>query len=146
MTQVEKSIEIRATPERVWEMLALDRLPEWMDVLEMKSARYTTEVRKPDDKYRVGASAHVIEKRWEYELDILESLEKEKITARSRGKYIITFTFILKPVEEKTRLTAKGDFVMPWGVLGKALDKLFHGQLEKQLQTALEKLKGILEK
>ena len=36
--RIEKSIEIRALPEKVWEMLALDKLPEWMDVLEIKSA------------------------------------------------------------------------------------------------------------
>ena len=38
MGRIEKSIEIKASPERGWEMLALDRLPEWMDVLEMKSS------------------------------------------------------------------------------------------------------------
>jgi len=59
---MEKSIEIKAPPEKVWEMVALDRLPEWMDGLEMKSAKYTSEVRKSEDKYRVGASAHVVEK------------------------------------------------------------------------------------
>ena len=29
MGRVEKSIEIKAPPEKVWEMLALDRFPEW---------------------------------------------------------------------------------------------------------------------
>jgi len=146
LVRIEKSIEIKVPPEKVWEMVALDRLPEWMDVLEMKSAKYTSEVRKPEDKYRVGASAHVIEKRWEYELDIMESLENEKISVRSRGKYLINMTFNLKPVNERTEFTLAGNFEMPWGVLGKALGSISKGYFEKEVNKALEKLKSILEK
>ena len=51
MTHIEKLIDIKAPPEKVWEMLALDRLPEWMDVLEMKSGKYVSEIRTPEDKY-----------------------------------------------------------------------------------------------
>jgi uncharacterized protein YndB with AHSA1/START domain len=96
---MEKSFEIKAPPEKVWEMLALDRMPEWMDEMEMKSGKYISEVRTPEDKYRVGASAHIIEKRWEYDLNVLESLTNEKLVCRSKGKYIITMTFALKPVD-----------------------------------------------
>jgi len=78
LARFEKSIEIRASPEKVWEMLALDRMPEWMDVAEVKSAKYISEVRIPEDKYKVGATAHIIEKRWEYDLEITESLKKRK--------------------------------------------------------------------
>jgi len=128
-------------------MLALDRLPEWMDALEMESGKYTSEVRTPEDRYRVGASAHITEKRWEYDLEVTESLKNEKLTARSKGKYTYTMTFILKPVEEGTKLTCMGDFEMPWGILGKALDKLYAQRAgEKQTERALEKLKSILEK
>ena len=42
MTRVEKSIEIRAPPEKVWEMLALDRASEWNEG-PMKNVEYTTE-------------------------------------------------------------------------------------------------------
>jgi len=55
-------------------------------------------------------------------------------------------TYMLKPVEEGTKLTLAGDFEMPWGILGKALYKLASGAAEKQIEKALEKLKGILEK
>jgi uncharacterized protein YndB with AHSA1/START domain len=27
--QVQKSVTIKASPEKVWEMLAIDRFPEW---------------------------------------------------------------------------------------------------------------------
>ena len=146
MRRVEKSIEIRAPPEKVWEMLALDRWPEWMDGAEVESAQYISEVRTPEDKYRVGASAHVVEKRWEYDLNVMESVENEKLTVRSKGKYTYTMAYDLKPVDGGTRLTWVGEFEMPWGILGKALSGLFRRTAEKQLKKALEKLKNIVEK
>jgi len=142
---MEKSIVIKTSPEEVWELLALDRLPEWMDVLEMKSAKYISEVRTPEDKYRTGASAHITEKRWEYDLEITESLENEKMTVHSKGKYAYTTTYILKPVDDGTKLTYMSEYGTR-GILGKTFAKLFAGTLEKQVDQALEKLKSILKK
>lgn len=45
--RIEVSIVIKAPPQKVWEMLALDRMPEYMDVAELKSAKYISEVRTP---------------------------------------------------------------------------------------------------
>jgi len=40
--RIEKSIEIKAPPEKVWEMLALDRLLEWnVGYSELKNVEYT---------------------------------------------------------------------------------------------------------
>ena len=146
MVRTETSIEIKAPPEKVWEMLAMDRLPEWMDILEVQSAKYISEVSTPEDKYKVGASAHIIEKRWEYDLDVLESLTNEKLTVRSKGKYVYTFTYILKPIDGGTKLTWVGEIEMPWGVLGKALGGVFNRMAVKELGKALGKLKNIVEK
>ena len=57
--RVEKSIEIKAPPEKVWEMLALDRLLEWEEGYQkdIESVEYTSEVSTPEDKYEVGARA-----------------------------------------------------------------------------------------
>ena len=64
MGRVEKTVEINAPPEKVWEMLAFDRLLEWQLGFEKaKSVEYTSEVSTPKDKYRVGASAHGIPKK-----------------------------------------------------------------------------------
>ena len=149
MTRMEKSIEIKASPEKVWEMLALDRFQEWLD--ECKSVEYTSKVRTPEDKYRVGASAHVTEKHGKYDLEIMESLENEKITARSKGmgegRVTITVTYILRPVAQGTKLTYAMDYEMPGGILGKGLDKLFGAKhAEKGIEKSLDKLKNILEK
>ena len=146
MGRVEKSIEIRAPREKVWEMLAFDRFPEWMD--SMKSVAYTSEVRTSEDKYRVGASAHVIAEE-EFDLEIMENIENEKISSRWRGtgrvrNTIVTYT--LKPTKAGTEMTYAVDYEMPWGVLGKFLDKLFaQREAEKIVEKESKKLKSILE-
>jgi len=146
MVRTEKSIEIRAPPEKVWEILALDRMPEWAFGGEL-SVKYTSEVRTPEDKYRVGATAHIIDKRREHDVEITESLENEKMTYRSKPPYYTyTATYILKPVEGGTKLTWTSDVEMPWGVFGKALGRLASGASEKEVERSLEKLKSILEK
>ena len=100
MVRIEKSVEIKAPPEKVWEMLAFDRMPEWM---YWKSVAFISEVRTPEDKYRLGASAHVTEKHAKYDLEITESLENEKIMYSSKGIAggisHLTLTYTLKPVE-----------------------------------------------
>jgi len=148
LVRIEKSIEIKASPEKVWEMLAFDRMLEWMEHKgEVKSMEYTSEVRTSKDKYRVGASAHIIDKRGEHDVEITESLENEKMTYRSKPPYYTyTATYILKPVEGGTKLTWISDVEMPWGVLGKTLGRLARSTSEKLLEKSLEKMKSILEK
>jgi len=146
--RIEKSIEIKASPENVWEMLALDRWPEWMD--GWKNAEYTSEVHTSEDKYRVGASAHITEHaagfRIKYDFEITESLENEKVTFRSESKGYTLATYILEPLEDGTRLTYAIDYEMPLGTLGKFLDKLGGKSGEKKVEKELERLKSILEK
>jgi hypothetical protein len=58
--RIEKSIVIKATPEKVWEMLAFDRLSEWGEGFGEglgERVEYTSEVTTFKDKYRVGATA-----------------------------------------------------------------------------------------
>ena len=152
MGRIEKSVEIKAPPEKVWEMLALDRLPEWDEGYKenLKSVEYTSTVRTPKDKYKVGATAHGIPKKKgeEWSFDITESLENEKITYGMKGggyKGVIV-TSILEPVGDGTKFTFVVDAELPWGVFGKFLGKLLYGKGEKGVEKSLEKLKSILEK
>jgi uncharacterized membrane protein len=110
---------------------------------------YTSEVRTSEDKYRVGASARVIADE-EFDLEIMENIENEKISSCWRGSgrirnTIVTYT--LKPTDAGTEMTYAVDYEMPWGVLGKFLDKLFAQRMaEKTIEKESEKLKSILEK
>ena len=55
MARMEKSIMIKAPPEKVWELLAFDRQTEWLDMME--SVEYTSKVGTIEDKYQVGLKA-----------------------------------------------------------------------------------------
>lgn len=134
-------------------MLALDRYPEWMDM--MKRVEYTTEVSTPEDKYRVGATAHGIPKGYEEfncNFEITESVENEKITHRIwekvyRGTLGFLASYILEPLDGGTELTLLGLAAeIPWGILGKILKPFWLIQGRGEYERSLENLKDILEK
>ena len=120
MGRVEKSIVIKASLEKVWEMLAFDRHPEWAEGWEYgEGVEYTSEVHTPKDKYRVGATAQGIPKKQgdDYcRFEILESLENEKITYRAweETKYFGTLclltTYSVEPVGKDTKFTYELEF------------------------------------
>jgi len=147
LVRIENSVEIRAPPERVWEMLAFDKAQEWME--GWKSVKYTSEIRTPQDKYKVGASAQIIE-HVKYDFEITESLKNEKIvwhSAGSRAKPNMIRSYTLKPTETGTMVTTVFDYTSPFWVLGKIVDKTGGQRIaEKDTEKSLEKLKSILEK
>jgi uncharacterized protein YndB with AHSA1/START domain len=147
LVRIEKSIEIKASPEKVWEMLALDRLPEWNE--EYGNVKYTSDVRNSEDKYRVGASSHTNMKgAGAIDFEITESLKNEKVTFRMIGKRAnnAVVTYVLESVDDGTNFVYVMTYELPWGILGKGLGKLAKGSLEKEGEKSLEKLKTILEK
>ena len=156
MGRIEKSIEIKAPPEKVWEMLAFDRQLEWDEDNQknVKNLEYTSEVNTPEDKYRVGASVHVdIEGMGmgEFDYEITESLQNEKMTFHVKksgtNQTAGGMTYILRPIEEGTKFTLVFDYEMPWGVFGKFLNKVAGQRMsEKHQEKTLEQLKSILEK
>ena len=143
MGRIEKSIEIRAPPEKVWEMLAFDRHSEWME--GYKSVEYASEVRKPKDKYKVGTSAHITE-HLKYDFEITESLKNEKITFRS-NKFNMIKSYTLKTTETGTKVAVVFNYTSPYSILGKIVDKSFGQRIaEKGEEKSLKNLKTILEK
>jgi hypothetical protein len=57
-----------------------------------------------------------------------------------------TATSNMKPVQEGTKLTLALDIEPGYGLLGKAIYRLFRSAEEKVVMRALEKLKSVLEK
>ena len=87
MSKAEKSIEIKAPPEKIWEMLAFDKLPEWMDWLT--KVEYTSEINAPEDKFRTSATAHGTPKtgpEFNCQFEVKESLEKGELERRPISK------------------------------------------------------------
>ena len=152
---MKKSIEIKAPPEKVWEILALDRFKEWNEEYGkgLKSFEYTSEVNTPEDKYKLGASARIDIKGMgmgEFDFEVTESLKNEKITystKRPRGRRNLEpesfITFVLEPIEDGTKLTYSVSYKISEGITGKFLEK-FCGY--DPARPNLEQLKSILEK
>ena len=155
MRKLEMSIKIKVPPEKVWEMLAFDRFPEWIDgFIEVE---YTSEVNTPEDKYRVGATAHGTPKirgktyKFNCLFEIKESLENEKITHRIWEKAFrrtmgFQTTYTLEPFDGGTKLTLVGDLEIPWRILGTIYKALTLRAFRKQLTKLMESLKTVLEK
>ena len=153
MTHILKSIEIRTPPEKVWELLALDKLSEWEEGYkeDLTNVEYTSEINTLKDKYRVGFSAQLETKgEGKMDLEVTDSLENEKIVYRlAGGKFTkdLRLTFLFDPLEEGTKFTYGVDYEVSWGILGKFLDILFaQREVKKGVEKALANLKGILEK
>jgi len=157
--RAKKSITIKAPPEKVWEMLAFDKLPEWDEGYGSGIAlgvKYTSEVHTPKDKYRVGATAQGIPKKHgdDYcNFKITESLEKKKMSYRAweETKYFGTLsqftTHSLESVGTDTKLTCELESERFLGIFGKFLVKLYLRRwTEKKMRKELENLKSILEK
>jgi len=145
--RIEKTVEIRVPPEKVWEMLALDRMPEWKE--GCKSVEYTSEVHTPEDKYKVGATARFVDQHSKLMMTIVDSLENVKITYRSSYSFVhrIELTYALELVEKGTKLRYIVNYEMiGWGILGKIIFRLMMMASEGEIKGSLEKLKSILEK
>ena len=145
MARIKKSIEIKVSPEKVWEMLAQDRHLEWF--VGYKSVEYTSEVNTPGDKYRVGSSAHVEGTHDKFDATITESLKNEKITysVQAKGAKNAFQTYTLKPTEAGTELI----YMMGWEVpnlILRMIDKILLKVFEKDFKKSLENLKNVLEK
>ena len=119
MGKIEKSIEIMAPPEKVWEMLAIDRFQEWQvgggftSLQIEKGVKFTSEVKTPEDKYRVGASARPTTYD-KLTFKVMESLKNEKITylVEESGRNS-TITLVLEPVEKGIKLTYAVGYELP---------------------------------
>jgi len=153
---IEKSIVIKAPSEKVWEMLAFDRLPEWSEGFG-KKIEYTSEVGSPEEKYRVGATAHGIPKKTKdnyCRFKIIEEQKKKKMKfyAWEKPKFLgtlsmfITYSTVYKGKETKLIYELESDKYGNLGIIGKLLEKLYlRRMVKKQIEKDLEKLKNILE-
>ena len=144
MTRIEKSIEIKAPPEKALPMIDWDGWTQWYD--PFKKVEWTSK-----DKRKVGATVHVtvelagIKAVWDGETT--EYTENEKVAWRSTGGNFTGFGFnALSPTKDGTKVTIMMDYDLPYSILGKLIDKLrFHKAAEKSFDVALKKMKNMLE-
>ncbi len=146
MARLEKSIEIDASPEKIWSLVNWDRVPEWYDSIkkvEWKTAKGTM---------GVGTAVHVWSEsggvKTEFDTEITEFVDKEKVTWRTTsGTPTTIFHASMIPSGTKYKMTTTFDYELPYSILGKLIDKLkVHKELEKEAESALQRMKAVAEK
>ena len=144
LTRLEKSIEIKASPEKIWPLLEWDRSPEWYEAFH--TVEHTSQL-----KHEVGETVHItgaiagIKAQWDAETT--EKIENEKAVWRSIGGGFTGFGIhSLAPTENGTKVTMIMDYELPYSIIGKLMDKLrFQKAFEKTIDDGLKKLKTMME-
>ncbi len=143
---MEKSIDINAPTGKVWSLIDWDRVPEWYDSIkkvEWKTAK---------GKMEVGATVHVLSEiagvKGEWDAEITEFTNEKSVSWRTiSGNPTIIYHATLNPTATGSKVTTTFDYELPYSVLGKIIDKLrVHKTMEKEAETALQRMKDVAEK
>jgi uncharacterized membrane protein len=145
VARIESSIDINASPQKVWSLITWDRVPEWYD--SIKKVTWTS-----NGRMEVGATVHVLSDiagvKGEWDAEITEFVDNQSVSWRTTsGNPTIIYQATLTPSKTGAKVTTAFDYELPYSVLGKIIDKLrVHKALEKEAERALQKMKSAVEK
>lgn len=146
MTKVMKSIEIAATPDKVFAFL--------LDNKKMNEASkgFSKFEYISDGPVGVGTKMHYVTgsggSTTEFDSEVIEFVRNEKFVSHTIGgsKFKGTASFTLEPIARRTRLNYSMDYKMPYSLIGKLIDKVsVHKKMEEGISNALENGKKALE-
>ena len=146
MGKLTKSIEIEASPEKVFAFI-LDS--EKMNEINkgFTEIEYTSK-----GPVGVGTTSHHIAKvggqEREWDMEVTEFVKNKKWSSHTIGasktKMVNSWTF--EPTAKGTKLTFSLDYEVPYSVLGKVIDKLKIGKdIERSMGKVLANVKKALE-
>jgi uncharacterized membrane protein len=146
MAKVTKSIEIEASPEKVFDFIN--------DMKKMNELRKGSSEGEYTSKgpIGVGSTLHYIGKaggtQSEWDMEITEFEKNKKISMRTVGasKFKMQGSHILETTAKGTKLTNTMNYELPYSILGKIVDKIrVHKDIEKQVEKQLWDTKKTLE-
>lgn len=146
MTRVERTIEIEAPPERVFELLTdLDRLQDWATIAgdaENPPAKPLSQGATWKHKVKVAG----VELTGDWKVVALDPPRLVQYEAtRNEGGWL-KMRQSVAPAGQGSRVELEVDYELPWGVLGQAVDKLVvERRNEREAEESLQNLKDILE-
>jgi len=146
MVHIETSIFINAPTEKVFDYMAepnnmlmwIHNLVEVKDRSEGPAGLGTTyrEALKGPGGVKIPSFMRINKYERPHKLDF------ESTSAGMR----LTFAHTLEPKDNGTLVTEICEYTMPWGLLGKAIDKLFMGKyITRNVERSVEKLKAVME-
>ena len=143
MGKLTKSVEIEASPEKVFDFIN--------DTKKMNEAskgfaemEYTSK-----GPVGVGTTYHLIAKiggqERESDMEITEFVKNKKMSSHTIGasKAKMTGSWTFEPTAKGTKWTMSMDYEVPYSVLGKVIDKL---KVSKDLDKVMGKLMGNVKK
>ena len=143
MGKLTKSIEIEASPEKVFDFTN--------DTKKMNEAgKGFVEVKDTSEgPVGVGSTMHFVTAVGvEYDVEVTEFVKNKKKASRIIGasKVKMTQSWTIEPTPKGTKLTYSADYKLPYSLLGKIADKIkVSKDLEKSVSQTLENIKKALE-
>ncbi len=145
MGKLTKSIEIEASPEKVFTFIN--------DMKKMNGAMEGwAEGESTSKVVGVGATMHYVGvaggSTAEWDMEVTEFVKNKKIASRTIGasKFKMTSSEALEPTTKGTKFTFSMDYEVPYSILGKLVDKLkVSKDMEKSMSKMLENMKKALE-
>ena len=146
MAKIEKSIEIEASPEKVFTFA--NDMKKFNDASKgFAESEYTSK-----GPVGVGTTMHVVSTAGgttaEWDMEVTEFVKNEKVVLRTigAGKFKGSFSYTYEPTAKGTKLTFCMDYELPYSVLGKLIDKLKVSKaIEKGISKSQENIKKALE-
>ena len=146
MTKLTKSIEIEASPEKVFAFI-LDK--EKMNEASKGFAEFEYTSKGP---VGVGTTMHYVTasggQQAEWDAEVTEFVKDKKIATHTigAGKFKSTGSYTLEPTAKGTKVTFFLDYELPYSILGKIIDKLRVAKdMDKGVSKSLENAKKTLE-
>ena len=141
MEHIEKTIEIKAPVERVWELMSNpERIPEWAKgYVEKVVINGFTDAGVATREIGVAFG-----KPYEKTFEVTEIVEKERISFKSTSGWPWKGSWIMKPTEEGTLFTYVVDFEIPFRV--EKLRASFKQKYEELIEKWVRNIKKIVEK
>lgn len=146
MAKLTKSIEIEASPEKVFAFI--NDMEKTNEISKgFSEGEYTSK-----GPIGVGTTLHVVGRaggqQVEFDMEITEFVKNKKVAMRTIGasKFKMQGSQTLEPTAKGTKLTNTMNYELPYSILGKIVDKLkVSKDLEKSMEKDLKNIKKALE-
>ena len=145
MSDVEVSVEVRAEPEAVWDVLSdVERIEEWLtvhDEFEESPPAVVEEGTELQQKVSSGEFGARVE--W-----VVEACEEPALMCwrgTATGGAELRTTYRLVPTDEGTRVECATDFDLPGGPLGSIAAKVAAPRGREEAEASLDRLRRLVE-
>ena len=146
MTKLTKSIEIQASPEKIFAFMLSDKMNnvwgKWME------GKWTTEgpVGVASISHWVAKPGYKIKGEWD---EVVTEFQENKMMTMKTvegSKMKMEVTGFLEPTPNGTKVTYTEEYQVPYSVLGMVMDKLsLRKETEKFMESFLQELKKNIE-